>query len=204
VVLLAGRRREDLESWFGTIEGLCLVAENGAILRLASSNLWEPLRPYPQPDWKSHVRPILEHFVDRTPGSFVEEKEYSLVWHYRMADPEFGEWLANELAAMLEGMLAETELRALRGRKMVEVKPLWINKGEVCGRLKPDWEGATFCFAAGADHTDEELFEALGPQAWTVRVGSGRTLARFTLPDAAAVGSLLRSFAAGAAVCAEV
>jgi trehalose 6-phosphate synthase/phosphatase len=32
--------------------------------------------------------PILEHFVDRTPGSFVEEKKYGLVWHYRMAEPE--------------------------------------------------------------------------------------------------------------------
>jgi hypothetical protein len=41
-----------------------------------------------QTDWKSTVMPILEHFVDRTPGSFVEEKKHGLVWHYRMAEPE--------------------------------------------------------------------------------------------------------------------
>jgi len=85
----------------------------------------------------------LEHFVDRTPGSFVEEKKYALVWHYRMADPEFGEWLANELVSMLEAMLAETELRAFRGEKIVEVKPAWANKGEVVKRLMAAWANPT-------------------------------------------------------------
>ena len=78
---------------------------------------------------------MLEHFVNRTPGSFIEEKEYSLVWHYRRSAPEFGEWLARELVAMLEGMLADTELRAIRGRKIVEVKPLWIHKGAAVERF---------------------------------------------------------------------
>ena len=73
--------------------------------------------------------PILEHFVDRTPGSFVEEKKYALVWHYRMAEPEFGEWLANELVSMLEAMLADTELRAYRGHKIVEIRPVWVEQG---------------------------------------------------------------------------
>jgi trehalose 6-phosphate synthase/phosphatase len=39
---------------------------------------------------ESRVMPILEHFVDRTPGSFVEEKKYSVVWNYRTAEPELG------------------------------------------------------------------------------------------------------------------
>jgi trehalose 6-phosphate synthase/phosphatase len=88
------------------------------------------INPQASSDWKSTVMPILEHFVDRTPGSFVEEKKYALVWHYRMAEPEFGSWLANELVSILEAMLAETELRALRGEKIIEVKPIWVNKGE--------------------------------------------------------------------------
>ena len=66
--------------------------------------------------------------VDRTPGSLVEEKEYSLVWHYRMADPESGEWLANELASVLEGLLAETDLRAVRGRLRVRYPVSWFRQ----------------------------------------------------------------------------
>ena len=86
-------------------------------------------------EWKARVRPVLEHVVDRTPGSFVEEKEYSLVWHHRMSDPEFAEWVANELVTTLDEMLAETELRAVRGQKSVEVKLAWANKGEAAVRL---------------------------------------------------------------------
>src|SRR5215469_13025522 len=94
VVIISGRSAENLERWFGTVQGLWLVAEHGTELRDPSAPKWEILRPQSTSDWKTTVMPILEHFVDRTPGSFVEEKKYALVWHYRMAEPEFGEWLA--------------------------------------------------------------------------------------------------------------
>ena len=145
-------------------------------------------------EWKRDVRPVLDHFVDRTPGSFVEEKQFALVWHYRLAEPEFGEWLANELVAMLENLLAQTELRAYRGRKVVEVKPLWVTKGSVPERLQPIWPGADYLFAIGDDRTDEDLFASLPESAWTVHVGPGETRARFTLPDVAAVRNLLETF----------
>jgi trehalose-6-phosphatase len=65
----------------------------------------------------------------RTPGSFVEEKDYSLVWHYRLADPEFGAWLANELVSMLEAMLAEAKAEPY-GMLAVPIAPLsnWLNR----------------------------------------------------------------------------
>jgi hypothetical protein len=37
-------------------------------------------------------------YTDSTPGSFIEDKRTSLVWHYRKADPEFGAWKAALLA----------------------------------------------------------------------------------------------------------
>ncbi|MCL4403093.1 MAG: bifunctional alpha,alpha-trehalose-phosphate synthase (UDP-forming)/trehalose-phosphatase [Acidobacteria bacterium] len=134
VALVSGRRAADLDGWFGAIPNLILAAEHGALLRAGGE--WTPCRPGASTEWKNKVRPILEHFVDRNPGSFVEEKEFALVWHYRSTEREFGEWLANELAAMLESMLAETELRATRGHKIVEVKPLWANKGQLLDRLR--------------------------------------------------------------------
>jgi trehalose 6-phosphate synthase/phosphatase len=141
--------------------------------------------------------PILEHFVDRTPGSFVEEKKYALVWHYRMAEPEFGAWLANELVSMLEAMLAQTELRAFRGEKIVEVKPVWANKGEALTRLLASVSPPDFLFAAGDDRTDEDLFERVQGEVWTVHVGAGPTRAAFVVPDVESLRRVVEMFANG-------
>ncbi len=195
VVVISGRPRSDLSRWFSHVPDLVLVAENGAIMRPPGSADWRPMRTISSRDWMDRVRPVLEHFVLRTPGSFIEEKEYSLVWHYRQSPPEFGEWLAHELVALLEGMLAETELRAIRGRKIVEVKPLWIHRGTAAERFaSPEGPGA-FLFAVGDDRTDEDTFEALPETAWTVRVGSERSRARFFVPDSSDVVELLNRFA---------
>jgi trehalose 6-phosphate synthase/phosphatase len=193
VALLSGRTTENMDRWFGRVRDLWLVAEHGAEWKGSSSPNWEPLRPQVPAEWKDTVMPILEHFVDRTPGSFVEEKKYSLVWHYRMAEPEFGEWLANELVSMLEAMLAETELRAFRGEKIIEVKPVWANKGEVLERLRAEWTDPDFVFAAGDDRTDEDLFERLQGARWTVHVGPGPTRASY-VTDFVGLREVLRLF----------
>src|SRR5437870_2459789 len=193
VALMSGRPAEDLDRWFGAIGSMWLVAEHGADLKPPGSS-WEPLRSPVPTDWKSTVMPILEHFVDRTPGSFVEEKKYTLVWHHRLAEPEFGAWLANELVSMLEAMLADTELRAFRGQKMVEVRPVWANKGEAFERILAGYSQPDFLFAAGDDRTDEDLFERLRDGAWTVHVGPGATRAAFMVRDFESLRSLLETF----------
>ena len=193
-ILISGRQRSDLDRWFGDVPGLLLVAEHGATLRLPGSG-WRPLRPKSSNDWMKRVRPVLEHFVNRTPGSFIEDKEYSLSWHYRKCAPDFGEWLALELVAMLEDMLGDTELGATRGRKIVEVKPLWIHKGVVAERFADEYPEESFRFAVGDDRTDEDTFEALTLSSWTVHVGIDRSHARFYVSDPAQVLELLSRFA---------
>jgi len=195
VALTSGRTVEDLDRWFGGIRGIWLMAEHGAELKSPLQTSWEPLRSEVSSDWKSTVMPILEHFVDRTPGSFIEEKKYALVWHYRMAEPEFGAWLANELVSMLEAMLAETELRAFLGEKIVEVRPVWANKGEALTRLLNASSPPDFLFAAGDDRTDEDLFDHKQSEAWTVHVGPGPTRAAFVIPDFESLRRILEMFA---------
>jgi trehalose 6-phosphate synthase/phosphatase len=205
VALISGRSRHDLEAWFGSIKGLWIAAEHGAIMRSPHTREWELYRSNYSDEWKQQVLPVLEHYADRTPGSFIEEKEFSMVWHYRMSDPEFGEWLANELVANLEQMLAETELRAFRGQKSVEVKLVWANKGEVLARLAEGAaEEATFCFAAGDDRTDEDLFARLPAEAWTVHIGDRRSRAQFSLRSPAELRQLLNTLADETGVAATV
>ncbi len=196
VMIISGRGRADLERWFGGMDELWMAAEHGALLRRRGSIEWEPYRIEHSRRWMQKVRPVLQHFVDRTQGSFIEEKEFSLVWHYRMSEARFGDWLAQELAAMLDDMLAETELRAIRGNKTVEVRPGWLHKGATAARFVNLCGPAEFQFAAGDDRTDEDMFQALDASVWTVRVGPGRSRARFALSGPAEVAAILRNMAA--------
>jgi trehalose 6-phosphate synthase/phosphatase len=196
VAIVSGRGRRDLDRWFGQVPGLWLAAEHGAMLRSPLTMRWESERLVTSAGWKPRVRAILDHFVDRTPGSFVEEKEYALVWHYRTVHPEFGDWIANELVATLEPALADTELVAQRGNKIIEVKMTWANKGEVLARLRQVRPDAGFLFFAGDDRTDEDLFARLPDTAWTVHVGDRPSRARFRLPGPPRMQDLLARLAA--------
>jgi trehalose 6-phosphate synthase/phosphatase len=177
--LISGRSRADLERWFAGIPNLWIAAEHGAVLWSPISRAWEQPHQATSNEWKKRVYPILDHFVDRTPGSFIEEKEFCLVWHYRMSDPEFGDWLANDLVANLDHMLAESPVKTVKGQKTVEVKSLWANKGQVYSRLLLSGPQPDFILAAGDDVTDEDLFVSLPEHAWTIHVGRNESKAKY-------------------------
>ncbi|PON18693.1 trehalose-phosphatase [Candidatus Entotheonella serta] len=115
---VSSRDRLALERWLGAC-GCILVAEHGAWFN--TDGTWT-LSHELSDDWKGTIRPILERVVEQTPGSLLEEKDYSLVWHYRLTDPEFGLWQARELCSQLQGMLAGSELQVQNGNKVVVYK----------------------------------------------------------------------------------
>lgn len=196
VAIVSGRRPEELERWFGNLSAVWLVAEHGALLRAPGQSDWVPLHQGADGSWKGRVRPVLEHFTARTPGSSLEEKTFSLAWHYRQADPEFGEWLANELAHTVDALIAGTELSILLGHKVVEVQFAWARKSEALAQITDVDAMPDFILAIGDDRTDEDLFARLPPVAWTVKVGPGPTRARFRLGNPAEVRGLLGLIAA--------
>jgi trehalose 6-phosphate synthase/phosphatase len=193
--VISGRSRSDIAPWLGDIPGLWLAVEHGALVRAPDGD-WELLRGGAELAWKARVRPILEQFASSAPGAYVEEKELSLGWHYRLADAEFGGWLAATVVATLEDLLAGTELTVLHGNKVIEVRYAWANKGEVAARLVGTGRRGRFILAIGDDRTDEEMFVRLPRTAWTVRVGPGATAARFRLAGPASVIGLLDALVA--------
>ncbi len=196
VAVLSGRRTAELDKWLGAIPNLILGAEHGALIRDAQGSGWRPLsKPADSLAWKATVLPMLEQYADRAPGSFVEQKEFSLVWHYRRVEPEFGEWMAGELTALLEGLLAETEARPVRGKKIVEVRPVWATKGVFAADLLANAVPGEFQLAAGDDSTDEDVFEKMDPTAFTIRVGFGHSRARYCVNSPEAILNLLTELA---------
>ena len=79
--------------------------------------------------WKAELLTILQVYEAATPGSFVEEKRSSIVWHYRKADLEFGAWKAHQLAEELAALTANEQIQVRHGKKIVEVTAAQVNKG---------------------------------------------------------------------------
>jgi len=175
IVIISGRDRDTLERWFGNL-GVGLVAEHGAWIREQG---WEVIEPM-HTDWKAEIYPVLEVYVDRTPGSFVEEKEFSLVWHFRKAEKQLAAERARELRETLMGLTANLNIGVLEGSKVIEVKNRGINKGRAASQwvFRDPWE---FILAAGDDVTDEDIFAVTPDYAYSIKVGTGPTKARFTM-----------------------
>src|SRR5690606_37546493 len=168
VAIISGRNRGFLARWFDRT-AYTLISDHGVWMR-RSGKEWQKLED-PRTEWKTHIRPIMEDFVDRTPGAFIEEKEFSIAWHYRRVADALGEVRERELRLMSAGTVGDHNLSVLEGNKVLEVKNSLVNKGRAVTRLIRD--GAfDFVFAAGDDHTDEYMFAELPEMAQTVKVGT--------------------------------
>lgn len=190
VVIISGRDKETLGYWWRNTP-VDIISEHGVWLRESGGN-WE-LTENVKCDWMKVIRPVLEKFCDRTPGTFIEEKNYSLAWHYRKADPELGKMRSNELSTVLKDLVSNHGLSVLEGSKVLEVKSSGVNKGKIATKLLMD-KKYDFVFAIGDDWTDEFLFEELPENACTVKVGLKKTNAKYFVNSIRKVRSLLGQF----------
>ena len=177
VVLISGRKHENLNNWFDD-RNIYLIAEHGAWHKQQNTR-WHKIQGLTD-NWKQDIYPIMETYVDRTPGSFIEEKTYSLAWHYRKAQKGLGELRANELMNNLKYQANDKGLQLLPGDKVLEIKNMEINKGKAALTLTAN-EDYDFIMAFGDDYTDEDLFKALPDSAITIKVGSNISAAKFYL-----------------------
>lgn len=189
VVLISGRDKETLGKWWKDVP-VELISEHGVWLRPVNEE-WE-LSENLNNSWMKTIRPVLETFVDRTPGTFIEEKNYSLAWHFRKANPELGEVRANELSTVLRDMISNHGLSVLQGNKVLEIKSSGVNKGKAAN--KRITEKYDFIFAIGDDWTDEYLFTELPDYTTTVKVGMNKTDAKYYLDNVEQVRELLEGF----------
>lgn len=177
VAIVSGRDRQTLGAWFSDLP-IDLAAEHGLWRYDRTSGQWllrEPLRN----EWKDRVRPVLADFVDRTPGSLLEEKDYALAWHYRGCERELAERRVIEIKDALEPLMENYGLSFLDGNRVLEVRPATIDKGVAAHHwLRRDHD---FVLVAGDDATDEDMFRAAPKDAWTIKVRNEPTLARWSV-----------------------
>jgi len=189
VVIISGRDKETLSKWFDKFDRLAFIAEHGVWNKNPNGN-WKMTEQIDK-DWMEIIEPVLQNYVDRTPGSFIEYKNYSLVWHYRHADPEMGQQRAWELKDDLKMYISNLNLEIMDGDKVIEIKNAGINKGRAALNKMGNTD-FDFILALGDDWTDEFTFRALPESAFTIKVGTKATAAKYYVNDVTDVRSLLK------------
>ena len=187
LVLISGRGKQILSEWLGHLE-VSLVAEHGGWIRKKGQD-WKTIEPL-RAEWQDVIRPLLELYVDRTPGSFIEEKDFSLVWHFRRTVPELANVRMQELQDAVLNLTENMDVGVFEGSDILEIKTVGINKGRATktwlNRRKPD-----FILAVGDDYTDEDMFSVLPKRAYSIKVGRSISSARFNVDSVVAIRSLL-------------
>ncbi len=188
VVLVSGRSKEEMQDWFGELP-LGIAAEHGAYFRRAEGKNWHKTVSSSL-EWQDEVSDIFDYYADETPGAHVERKTWALVWHYRNASPYYAQKSLVALRRLLKPIAKKHDLKIEEGKKIIEVKPREISKA----RVSQEWliHDHDFVLAVGDDITDEAMFEAVPPDSFSIKVGSGRSAANYRLPDVPAVHALLK------------
>lgn len=188
VAIVSGRDKEFMEKYFGHLN-LTLCAEHGVWIKEPREK-WNTIN-FIQNTWKDKLKPILELYADRTPGAILEEKDYSLAFHFRNADPELATIRVRELTDSLIHQVSNLNLCVMEGKKVIEIKNAGINKGDFALKQieKGDYD---LVIAIGDDVTDEDLFDSLPEDAVSIKVGIGSSKAKYFLDSVYQVRELLK------------
>lgn len=169
VHIVSGRRRRNLEQWFGRLP-IHLCAEHGYLARSPGGE-WRTLLDLDL-SWLRPIERLLRRVAADVPGVHVERKSCSVAWHYRQAEPEYGSWRARELLNDLHQHLAGAPAEILAGHQVVEVRALGVDKGVYVRSLFPEGKESThFVLGLGDDRTDHDLLDALPPGSVAGHVG---------------------------------
>jgi trehalose 6-phosphate synthase/phosphatase len=190
IVIISGRDVKTLEKWLGTLP-LNMIAEHGACVKNHGEE-WKEQVPI-NTEWKEQVRPLMQLFVDRCAGSFIEEKKSTLAWHYRNTNQELGFMRSRELRNALLQLTANTALQVVDGNKVLEVRMVGVDKGMAAASMVAGFD-PDFILCIGDDVTDEDMFRAMRDKAYTIKIGRANTSAEYTILSQKEVFPFLKRF----------
>jgi trehalose 6-phosphate synthase/phosphatase len=191
VVIVSGRDRNSLEEWLGDLR-LYMLAAHG-LWRRELDGEWSMTAALDN-RWKDTVENIMQMFADRMPGALIEEKDYSLAFHFRNCEPDMVAVKLGEVRSALSSAIQSMSLGIQEGNKVLEVKDSRIDKGQSASAFlyKHEYD---FVLGVGDDYTDEDLFAVLPSYAASIKIGMDPTNARYRLNSWKSMRVLLRKLA---------
>ncbi len=178
IIIVTGRKYQEIDTFMGNLQ-IDIIAEHGAMIR--KKGRWERLI-FDNGLWKREIINLFERYNMLCQNAYLEEKIFSLAWHYRNAEPKKGIKYSRELKNVLREKMSVEDFKILDGNKVIEVMSREISKGHAIKKIV-EQKNYGYILSIGDDITDEEMFEYLlnNDHALTVKVGNGDTKAKFRL-----------------------
>lgn len=107
-----------------------VIAENGAFLREPENPEWQQLLDESDTlEWRRGIQKVMEYFQERTEGSSIEERQFSLTFNYKSAvDSELATRQAAELNDQINGSRGNVPIRAVLTDGAVTVEHTNVTK----------------------------------------------------------------------------
>jgi trehalose 6-phosphate synthase/phosphatase len=194
VYVMGGRTLEELETVFGRVPGIGLIAENGCYYREMYTDEWIAFVDEDKTKkWKDAVKNILQYYVERVEGSSIEERHCSLTFHYKKSDGyDSADRQAGDCANHINDACENQRVKAIPTKNSVIIEPMDLDKGTAAKHIfnsipkekRPDW-----LMVAGNDRDDEVIFRWANQlheagevkEVSTVSVSNRNTVAMSTL-----------------------
>jgi len=195
VYVMSGRMVEELEVLFNRLPTLGLIAENGCFMREGGSDWVQFLDPDKVKRWKDAIKHILQYYVERVEGSWVEERQCSLIFHYDAAQQaETASRQAGECANHINDASEQQQVKAVPTKNSVVIEPSDFDKATAAQHILAKYtesELPQFLLVAGNDRDDETMFKWAKKlkddqtirSVQTVTVGDRNSVALSTLPN---------------------
>ena len=190
VFVVTPHRREIMDNLFNETfyigRPLVLIAENGCVFKSffhnQSTGHWTSVVPSSEPavvncfesaEWRTSLRKLLDFLQERTPGSFIEESEFSFKWFTRgdltNASTDTSSTLRELLLQRWAGPLAEISVEIVLADRYVDIRAKEASLTNNLGKIvtHPDLvsllrDPAHICITAGAfSYRDDDFYAAV-------------------------------------------
>jgi trehalose 6-phosphate synthase complex regulatory subunit len=201
IYVMSGRGPGEVDQLFRLVPNVGLIAENGCFIKDVDSNDWTELADRESTkSWKESVKNILQYYLERTPGAEIEERQFSLIFHYKHAEDfanaerQASDWVShvNEScegqrvhAIQLENSVVVESIDYTKETAAEKVYKRLITSGPYADKAGP----IDFLMVVGDGREDEKVFkwansvgaEKAVKQVVTVSLGQRSTEATATL-----------------------
>ena len=131
VYVMSAYKPEELERLFSRVAKLGIIAENGCFVREFGSDEWVAFAdPVAMESWKREVRHMLQYYLERLEGSWIETRLCSMILHFnKVENLEIATRQAGDCVNHINDACQDQRIHAVPIDRAVLIEPIDWCKG---------------------------------------------------------------------------